>query len=155
MTTRVILGYLVCALLLSIYSINASEDIIKVLKKVNCDNETDLIILARGGGSLEDLQPFNNEKVVRQIFNSKIPLITAIGHETDITLSDFVSSFSTSTPSEAAEICAPSLEELKDKWTEIITSVTNLRTSVGMVLEYCTPLEFVGKNAKCTSHYSY
>ena len=74
-----------------------------------------MIILARGGGSLEDLQPFNNEKVVRQIFNSKIPLITAIGHETDLTLSDFVSSLSTSTPSEAAEICAPSIEELKDR----------------------------------------
>ena len=98
-----------------VQGINASEDIIKVLNKVNFNNETDLIILARGGGSLEDLQPFNNEEVVRQIFNSKIPIITAIGHETDLTLSDFVSSLSTSTPSEAAEICAPSIEELKDK----------------------------------------
>ena len=106
-----------------VQGVNASEDIIKVLKKVNFNNETDLIILARGGGSLEDLQPFNNEKVVRQIFNSKIPLITAIGHETDLTLSDFVSSLSTSTPSEAAEICAPSIEELKDKVNSFIDRI--------------------------------
>ncbi len=68
--------------------------------------------MARGGGSLEDLKPFNDELVVREIFKSKIPIITAIGHDSDLTLSDFVSDVSAATPSEAAELCAPNITSL-------------------------------------------
>jgi exodeoxyribonuclease VII large subunit len=72
----------------------------------------DIIILARGGGSPEDLTPFNNEKLARLIFSSRIPIISAIGHETDYTISDYVADVRASTPSVAAEIAVPSSEQL-------------------------------------------
>ena len=75
-------------------------------------NIPDLIIIARGGGSIEDLWPFNEEIVIRSIFKSKIPIVSAIGHETDTTLIDFVSDLRAPTPTAAAEITTPDKEEL-------------------------------------------
>ena len=75
-------------------------------------NLPDLIIIARGGGSIEDLWPFNEEIVIRSIFKSKIPIVSAIGHETDTTLIDFVSDLRAPTPTAAAEISTPDKEEL-------------------------------------------
>ncbi|MDC3204606.1 exodeoxyribonuclease VII large subunit, partial [Pelagibacteraceae bacterium] len=75
-------------------------------------NIPDLIIIARGGGSIEDLWPFNEEIVIRSIFKSKIPIVSAIGHETDTTLIDFVSDLRAPTPTAAAEISTPDKEEL-------------------------------------------
>ncbi len=93
----------------------ASDDIVKAIEEFNEYKKVDLLIVGRGGGSIEDLWAFNEEKVVRAIFNSGLPIISAVGHEIDYTLSDFVADKRAPTPSAAAEIAVPDVEELKDK----------------------------------------
>ena len=112
---------------------NCAASIIKQLVTINKKNTSEVIIIARGGGSLEDLIEFNNEYLARQIYNSKIPIITAIGHETDTTIVDLVSDKRAATPSEAAEIATSitsndlqnSLDEYKSNLTNIINLYTN------------------------------
>ena len=82
----------------------AAEDIVRSLRLANEWGGADVIILGRGGGSMEDLWPFNEEKVARAIFASEIPVISAVGHETDFTITDFVSDLRAPTPSAAAEL---------------------------------------------------
>jgi exodeoxyribonuclease VII large subunit len=94
---------------------NASEDIIRGLELLNKAEDIDVIILARGGGSIEELWAFNNENLANAIFNSKKPVITGVGHETDFTIADFVSDMRAPTPSAAAELAVPGLNELKLK----------------------------------------
>lgn len=89
---------------------DAAKTIMKALKDVDGRNY-DLIILARGGGSLEDLMPFNDEELARTIFALKTPIVSAIGHETDFTIADFVADQRAATPTAAAEIIAYNVEE--------------------------------------------
>ena len=91
---------------------NAAPDIENALKNANLRADCDVLILTRGGGSLEDLWAFNEEIVARAIHVSKIPIISAIGHETDTTIADFVSDIRAPTPSGAAEIVTPDQNEL-------------------------------------------
>ncbi|MBA3012308.1 MAG: exodeoxyribonuclease VII large subunit [Proteobacteria bacterium] len=102
----------------------AETEISQAIQTVNAlQNRSELIILARGGGSIEDLSAFNSEKVARAIFESKIPVITGIGHETDFTIADFVADLRAPTPSAAAELALP------DK-TALIQQINRLRSSL-------------------------
>jgi len=91
----------------------AGEKIAEAIKIMNKYKPVDVIILARGGGSLEDLWPFNEEVVANAIFESEIPIISAVGHETDFTISDFVSDLRAPTPSAAAELAIPNISDVK------------------------------------------
>lgn len=93
----------------------AAEKIAKGIQLMNERKLADVLILARGGGSLEDLWPFNEEIVAREIYNSEIPIISAVGHETDFTISDFVADLRAPTPSAAAELAVSDIYELNDK----------------------------------------
>lgn len=90
----------------------ASSEIAEAIRYLNTLTDIDVMIVGRGGGSLEDLWPFNEEIVAREIFKSRVPIISAVGHETDWTIADFVADRRASTPSAAAEMVAPAREEL-------------------------------------------
>ena len=104
---------------------DAPSDIIESLSKFGSENKVDVIILARGGGSFEDLMAFNDENLVRFIYNLTTPIITAVGHESDYTLVDLVSDLRASTPSEAAEICCTSKADLVQYINNIHFSIIN------------------------------
>jgi exodeoxyribonuclease VII large subunit len=91
---------------------SAAANIVDALQTANRRNECDVLILARGGGSLEDLWPFNEEKVAHAIYQSTIPIISGVGHEIDFTIADFVADVRAATPSVAAELVTPDKEEL-------------------------------------------
>jgi len=93
----------------------AAESIVEGIRYFNTRDDIDVIIIGRGGGSIEELWAFNEEIVARAIFESRIPIISAVGHETDYTIADFVADVRASTPSHAAEIAVPRFDELKFK----------------------------------------
>lgn len=110
----------------------ASDDIVSAIKEMDQHENVDVIIIGRGGGSLEDLWPFNEESVARAIFSCRTPVISAVGHETDISISDMVSDMRAPTPSAAAEIVAPSLDELL---TRIQTFEDTISKHISFILE--------------------
>jgi exodeoxyribonuclease VII large subunit len=116
----------------------ASDEIVESINLLNKQNDIDVIIVGRGGGSLEDLWAFNEETVARAIFNSRIPIISAVGHEIDFTIADFVADLRAPTPSVAMELATPDANELftfisgfsgyfRDKMQKIIS---NYRTII-------------------------
>ena len=92
---------------------SAAPEIAEAIRLFNKQSECDVLIIGRGGGSLEDLWAFNEEIVARAIFESDIPVISAVGHETDFTIADFVADLRAPTPSAAAELAVPDIFELK------------------------------------------
>lgn len=91
---------------------NAVDSIIEGIRYFNNEKSVDVIILGRGGGSVEELWAFNNRDLAYEIFNSRIPTVSAVGHEVDFTISDFVSDMRAPTPSAAGELVSPSLQEM-------------------------------------------
>ena len=98
-----------------VQGIEAKDDIARQIKHANDDGICDTLIVGRGGGSIEDLWAFNERIVAEAIYNSKIPIISAVGHEIDFTIADFVADKRAATPTAGAEIATPSITELKDK----------------------------------------
>jgi exodeoxyribonuclease VII large subunit len=91
----------------------APSQIVAAIEALNQHTDVDAIIVARGGGSLEDLWAFNDEQVVRAIYASQVPVVTGVGHETDFTIADFVADVRAATPSAAAEVAVPDRQELR------------------------------------------
>ncbi len=99
----------------AVQGVNVASTVIQGLDTFNKLNNVDVIIIARGGGSFEDLFGFNDEKLARKIYESKIPVISAVGHETDFTICDFVSDLRAPTPSAAAELVYPRYVDIVNK----------------------------------------
>lgn len=113
----------------AVQGVNTAETVIKGVETFNnMENKVDVIIIARGGGSFEDLFGFNDENLARAIFKSKIPIVSAVGHETDFTICDFVSDLRAPTPSAAAELVYPSKLEL-------VASINNLKVRLNRAVE--------------------
>ena len=99
----------------TVQGVRSPGEIMHAIKLLNEIGTTDIIVLARGGGSIEDLWAFNDEKLARTIFDSRIPVVSAVGHETDFTIADFVADLRAPTPSAAAEISVPLKNEFQDQ----------------------------------------
>jgi len=97
-----------------VQGVEAPPEIAGAIRYANAHAVADLIITGRGGGSIEDLWAFNDERVARAIFESVIPVISAVGHEPDVTISDFVADLRAATPSNAAELAVPDINEVRD-----------------------------------------
>ncbi len=116
--------YPLARLLLSptqVQGLDAAPQIADALDRLDADGSSDVIIVARGGGSLEDLWPFNEEIVARAIFRNRIPVVSGVGHETDFTIADYVADRRAPTPSAAAELVVPDgpiLRQTVQAWTE-------------------------------------
>lgn len=93
----------------------AAQSVVRAIEYFNATKEVDTLIVGRGGGSIEDLWAFNEEITARAIYASQIPIISAVGHETDFTIADFVADLRAPTPSAAAEIAVPSMIELRNR----------------------------------------
>ncbi len=104
---------------------SATGQIAEAIRKFNRLKGADVLIVGRGGGSIEDLWAFNEEEVAQAIFDSEIPIISAVGHETDFTIADFVSDMRAPTPSAAAEIVAPDYREVLYAADKILDSMTD------------------------------
>ncbi len=103
----------------------AEDEIVTALKLLNARDDSDIAIIARGGGSFEDFHAFNSEVVARSIFESEIPIISAVGHETDFSIADFVSDLRAPTPSAAAELVIPLKNDLVKRCAELSMTLTN------------------------------
>tara|TARA_Y100001935_G_scaffold255672_1_gene271361 strand:+ start:196042 stop:197283 length:1242 start_codon:yes stop_codon:yes gene_type:complete len=97
----------------SVQGVNAAPEIVKGINYFSRTKNADLVIISRGGGSLEDLWPFNEEAVARAVFDCEIPLISAVGHEVDFSISDFVADLRAATPTQAAVLATPDINEIR------------------------------------------
>ncbi|MBB6716189.1 exodeoxyribonuclease VII large subunit [Clostridium gasigenes] len=134
-----------------VQGIGAYKSIIKGIKYFNSEKSVDLIIIGRGGGSIEELWNFNEEELALEIFKSNIPIISAVGHEVDFTISDFVSDLRASTPSQAAELAVPlesdillGLNQIERRINELINNriseEKNKVNSLSRILKLNSPL---------------
>ncbi|MGH9802971.1 MAG: exodeoxyribonuclease VII large subunit, partial [Blastocatellia bacterium] len=117
-----------------VQGVGAAHEIADAIRLLNqysekTDNKVDVIIIGRGGGSMEDLWAFNEEQVARAVFDSKIPVVSAVGHETDFTIADLVADLRASTPSAAAELVTREASELSAR-------VEDLQASLGRAMDY-------------------
>lgn len=112
----------------------APAQIIDAIIRFNAIRACDVMIIGRGGGSIEDLWAFNDEQVARAIYKSEIPIISAVGHETDFTISDFVADLRAPTPSAAAELSVPDINDIYD---EIDSYVSSLNRNMNHITEFC------------------
>lgn len=108
---------------------DAPLQIVRAIELANLRDECDVLIVGRGGGSLEDLWSFNDERVARAIFTSKIPVVSAVGHETDVTIADFVADLRAPTPSAAAEI-------VSRNQTELLRQIQSQQQRMEMAMDY-------------------
>lgn len=123
----------------------AAGEIAAALDYANRYQLADLIITGRGGGSMEDLWAFNEEVVARAIYRSKIPVISAVGHEPDVTIVDYVADLRAATPSNAAELCTPDQQELRQK---IAAAQTRMASLLSRQLKNCRTQLELRKNAR-------
>ena len=135
----------------------SAKAIIKAIQAINQEKECEVIILARGGGSIEDLWSFNEESVARAIYTSNLPIVTGIGHEVDFTIADFVADMRAATPSAAAELVVPHQHELIETLEQynnaliymIQDKIGNFYQSVDWFtqrLEYLHPEQIIARN---------
>ena len=121
----------------------AGEEIARNIARANQRDDLDLLIIGRGGGSIEDLWAFNEEIVVRAIFESRLPVISSVGHETDVTLADFVADRRAATPTAAAELATPVtkldlLTHLQNQEKRMATAVQNVLSRKKEALKKCS-----------------
>ncbi|HEV4914335.1 exodeoxyribonuclease VII large subunit [Streptococcus pneumoniae] len=121
----------------------AAEEIARNIARANQRDDLDLLIIGRGGGSIEDLWAFNEEIVVRAIFESRLPVISSVGHETDVTLADFVADRRAATPTAAAELATPVtkldvLAHLQNQEKRMVTAVRNVLSKKQEDLKKCS-----------------
>ncbi|OGW84632.1 MAG: exodeoxyribonuclease VII large subunit [Omnitrophica bacterium RIFCSPLOWO2_01_FULL_45_10] len=120
---------------------SAKDEIAAAIREFNRIKNVDVMIVTRGGGSLEDLWPFNEETVARAIYDSEIPVISAVGHEIDYTISDFVADFRAPTPSAAAELVIPKKEDLSNLINTLMARLKNTLTGkLGLLNQRLTAL---------------
>jgi exodeoxyribonuclease VII large subunit len=134
----------------------AAESIISAIEYFNTREDIDVIIIGRGGGSIEELWAFNNEKLARAIRKSNIPIVSAVGHESDFTIADFVADLRASTPSHAAELCVPAYSMIKYRINSIENSIIlNIKNNIknkkhevnskGSIVERFSPINIISQ----------
>lgn len=127
----------------SVQGLNAAGELVNALQTVASKPGIELIIIGRGGGSLEDLWPFNEESVARAIFDCPVPVISAVGHEVDFSISDFVADARAATPTQAAMIAAPDINDLRlqvDDYTSFVER--HVKEKIGSYKEYVERLAY-------------
>lgn len=97
----------------SVQGVNAASEIVRGIEYFSEEKNVDVLVIGRGGGSLEDLWPFNEEAVARAVFNCEVPIVSAVGHEVDFSISDFVADARAATPTQAAVLIAPDINEIR------------------------------------------
>jgi len=144
----------------------AAENIVENINKLNLFNDIDVIIIARGGGSIEDLWAFNEEIVANAIYHSKVPIISGVGHEVDFTIADFVADLRAPTPSVAMELATPNIEDIQEFISETYFTIYNLiekkiidykKIILDSINSYAFryPFEKIRKNSQTIDHLSF